>query len=389
MANEITLTASVRKNLLSLQNTTRLLDLTAGRLSTGKKVNSALDNPSSFFTARGLEVRAGDLNSRKDGIGQAISLLETTDKALTSITNLVEQGQSIAQQADDAGNTGTFRLSTSVLTTAAVASITAAGTIAASDAFSISVDGGTATTITLTAGATATAFAAQITAVDSGITATFNATTFAIDITATDGSTFLTADVTNTPLNDIGLTDATTTTFGPAGTAAEVAALQADFQTILEQINTLIDDSSYKGKNLLKDTNTQTVKFNEDGTSSLTLTGVSFKVGTTTELFSLGTAAYDFTGNGISTALADTATAINTLRTQSATFGASLGIIQTREEFTTNLVNVLEEGAGKLVNANLEEESANLLSLQTRQALGVQSLSIANQSQQSVLALFR
>ena len=389
MANEVTLTASVRKNLLSLQNTTRLLDLTAGRLSTGKKVNSALDNPSSFFTARGLERRASDLTGRKDGIGQAISLLEATDKSLTSITSLVEQAQSVAQQAEDAGTAGTSTISSVVFTTAQAAAVTTVGTLSGAETFSVSVSGGLTVTVTILTATTATTLASAITATDSGITATFNTTTFAIDITGDNAVTFLTTNVAGNPLTDIGLSTATTTTFGPAGTAAEVAALGADFQTILEQINTLIDDASYKGKNLLKDAATQVVKFNEDGTSSLTLTGVSYKVGTTTQLFSLGTAAYDFTTTGITTALTDTAAAITTLRTQASTFGAGLGIIQTREEFTSNLVNVLEEGAGKLVNANLEEESANLLSLQTRQALGVQSLSIANQSQQSVLALFR
>ena len=99
---------------------------------------------------------------------------------------------------------------------------------------------------------------------------------------------------------------------------------------------------------------------------------------------------YDFTTvGGITQALKDTAAAVNQLRSISATFGADMGVIQTRETFTRELVNVLESGAGKLVNANLEEESANMLALQTRQALGIQALSISNQSNQSILSLFR
>ena len=88
-SNNITLSSSIRQNLLSLQNTTRLLDLTSNRLSTGLKVNSSLDDPSSFFAARSLTNRANDLNNRKDGIGQAISLLQSTDKSLTALTSLV------------------------------------------------------------------------------------------------------------------------------------------------------------------------------------------------------------------------------------------------------------------------------------------------------------
>ena len=95
------------------------------------------------------------------------------------------------------------------------------------------------------------------------------------------------------------------------------------------------------------------------------------------------------TAGDITSALTDVDGAINELRSIASTFGTSLGVMQTREDFTIELVNALESGAGKLVNANLEEESAKLLALQTRQAIGVQSLAIANTSQQSILALFR
>ena len=99
---------------------------------------------------------------------------------------------------------------------------------------------------------------------------------------------------------------------------------------------------------------------------------------------------YDFqTAGDITAALADVDASITELRTIAGTFSTSLGIMQTREDFTNQLVNALENGAAKLVNANLEEESAKLLALQTRQAIGVQSLAIANTSQQSILALFR
>ena len=95
------------------------------------------------------------------------------------------------------------------------------------------------------------------------------------------------------------------------------------------------------------------------------------------------------TSGRIASALTDVDAAITELRTIASTFSTSLGIMQTREDFTIELINALESGAAKLVNANLEEESAKLLALQTRQAIGVQSLSIANTSQQSILALFR
>ena len=187
------------------------------------------------------------------------------------------------------------------------------------------------------------------------------------------------------------LVNNTLVTYGAAGSAAEVAALNTDFQSILEQIDLLLSDATYKGTNLLKGGNSYVVKFNATGASSLTITGLNLGVSNNTNFnFTKDASTYDFTSAGdITQALTDTAAAITQLRSISATFGANLGVIQTREDFTTELVNVLETGAGKLVNANLEEESANMLALQTRQALGIQALSIANQSSQSILSLFR
>ena len=99
MASSITLSAGVRQNLLSLQSTASLMGLTQNRLATGKKVNSALDNPTSFFTSQSLGNRASDLNSLLDSIGQAQKTLEAADKGLTSLTKLVESAKSIAKQA--------------------------------------------------------------------------------------------------------------------------------------------------------------------------------------------------------------------------------------------------------------------------------------------------
>src|ERR1700737_1125898 len=97
--SEITLSAGVRQNLLSLQNTASLMATTQNRLATGKKVNSALDNPSNFFTSQSLSDRASDLNSLLDSIGQAQQTLKAADTGITSLTNLVQSAKSIATQA--------------------------------------------------------------------------------------------------------------------------------------------------------------------------------------------------------------------------------------------------------------------------------------------------
>src|ERR1051325_2940905 len=97
--SNITLTAAVRQNLLSLQGTAELLATTQGRLATGKKVNSALDNPTNFFTAAGLDARASDINNLLDGIGNGVQILQAANTGITSLSKLVDTAKSIANQA--------------------------------------------------------------------------------------------------------------------------------------------------------------------------------------------------------------------------------------------------------------------------------------------------
>src|ERR1700694_4469101 len=94
----IILSASVRQNLLSLQSTADLLSTTQNRLATGKKVNSALDNPTNFFTAAGLDNRASDINNLLDGIGNGVQVLQAANTGLTSLQKLVDTAKSIANQ---------------------------------------------------------------------------------------------------------------------------------------------------------------------------------------------------------------------------------------------------------------------------------------------------
>ena len=102
---DITLSAGVRQNLLSLQNTADLMSLTQNRLATGKKVNSALDNPISYFTSQSLNNRASDLNALLDSISNATQTLQAANNGLTSLTKLVQSAQAIAQQALQSAST--------------------------------------------------------------------------------------------------------------------------------------------------------------------------------------------------------------------------------------------------------------------------------------------
>ena len=97
--SDIVLTAAVRQNLLSLQGTAELLSTTQTRLATGKKVNSALDNPTNFFTAAGLDARASDISNLLDSIGNGVQVLQAADTGITSLQKLVDTAKSIANQA--------------------------------------------------------------------------------------------------------------------------------------------------------------------------------------------------------------------------------------------------------------------------------------------------
>jgi flagellin-like hook-associated protein FlgL len=95
----IVLSSSVRQNLLSLQSTADLLATTQNRLATGKKVNTALDNPTNYFTAASLDNRASDINNLLDGIGNGVQVLQAANTGITSLQSLVDSAKSVATQA--------------------------------------------------------------------------------------------------------------------------------------------------------------------------------------------------------------------------------------------------------------------------------------------------
>lgn len=164
--------------------------------------------------------------------------------------------------------------------------------------------------------------------------------------------------------------------------AGELGQYESDFNRVRQQIDQLVADAGYRGTNLLAGDDLLTV-FNENRSSSLTTKGVDFSaegLGITEASFG-SLADIEDTLNQVRDALAS-------VRNFGTTLANDLTVIQTREEFTTNLINTLTEGSDKLTLADQNEEGAKLLSLQTRQQLGVTSLSLASQSQQSILRLF-
>jgi flagellin-like hook-associated protein FlgL len=163
--------------------------------------------------------------------------------------------------------------------------------------------------------------------------------------------------------------------------------LVSQFNNILAQIDTTSQDSSFNGVNLL---NGDTLKlvFNETGSSTLSINGVVFNAA------GLGLSdlvnGVDFIDNGATNRVLNSLNAASsTLRSEGSALGSNLSIVQVRQDFSKNLINVLQTGSSNLTLADTNEEAANSQALSTRQSIAVSALSLANQSQQSVLQLLR
>lgn len=538
--SDIVLSASVRQNLLSLQSTADLLSTTQNRLATGNKVNTALDNPTNYFTALSLNNRASDINNLLDGVSNGVQVLQAANTGITSLQKLIDSAKSVANQALQAtsGYATKSQITASIngasasnllgtpdtdaTVTGTVTGLSASTTLSplfnAGDSFSINgksitfAAGGNAgdplsttdsqgnITINLAygpAGTTASTVAALQTALTAdNVTSSF--TGGALTLTSSDPSIPLTlADNTGGTLAKLGLTAGTTngvnskinglslvipstaggtqtnitfgtgtnqihtldqlntalssnnleaqidstgklvitttnddasyvigtnSTSGTPGTIsgsavtglnppaaaitnpafansvvsapvqdADAQSLRANLVTqynnIIQQIQTTAQDSSFNGVNLLNGDQLKLV-FNETGTSTLNIQGVSDNPAGL-GLNSL-TAGADFIDNAHTNGVLDNLDAAsNTLRSQASTLGSNLSIVQIRQDFSKNLINVLQTGASNLTLADTNEEAANSQALSTRQSIAVSALALANQSQQSVLRLLQ
>ena len=186
-------------------------------------------------------------------------------------------------------------------------------------------------------------------------------------------------------LTALGLAAGTTTPTSTVSTAnATRTSLQDQYNNLLTQIDQLAGDSSYNGVNLLNGDNLK-VTFNETGTSSLTIAGVN--------LNSTGLGLSQISGTGfqdnnvIDNTVKTLNTALDTLRSQASSFGSNLTTVQTRQDFTNNLINTLQTGSDNLVLADTNQEGADLLALQTRQQLSTTALSFSSQADQAILKI--
>lgn len=170
--------------------------------------------------------------------------------------------------------------------------------------------------------------------------------------------------------------------FSFSGSNADVTQFQDDFNVIRGQIDSLVEDANIRGVNLLQGDNLTTF-FNEDRSNTLTTVGSDLSAA------GLGIKVANFSNTAnVQLSIDATITALDAVRNFGTTIANSLSIIQTRRDFTESTITTLKAGANDLITADQNEEGANLLALQTRQQLGVTALSLAAQSQQSVLRLF-
>lgn len=174
--------------------------------------------------------------------------------------------------------------------------------------------------------------------------------------------------------------------------ATERGTYGTQYDDLRTQLDALTDDASFNGTNLLKATpDDLTVTFNEDASATMTISGIaSDSAGLSV------TANNDWDNATIATGLTNIEgditkidAALVTVRTSAATLGTNAAVLKIRMDFTATLINTLKSGGDNMTNADINEESANMLALQSRQAMAMQSLSIANQAEQSILTLFR
>jgi flagellin-like hook-associated protein FlgL len=389
----IVLSASVRQNLLSLQSTADLLSTTQNRLSTGKKVNSALDNPTNFFTAASLDNRASDINNLLDGIGNGVQVLQAANTGLTSLQKLVDTAKSIANQV--------LQTTVGFSTKSSVSSSALAGT-ASNLVDGVNIKSGDTLAIAATAGipAITVTFGSGAGKVQS--LSDLNTALAASNLTASlDSANKLvittTNDAASSTIGAITFTGGGTTpaTFGATGSApvADAASqairssLVGQYNGIISQITNTAQDSSFNGINLLNGDNLK-LTFNETAKSTLNITGVTYNAsGLGLATLTVGTDFLDnSSANKVLTALS---TASTSIRTEASSLGSNLSIVQIRQDFSKNLIDVLQTGSSNLTLADTNEEAANSQALSTRQSIAVSALALSNQAQQSVLQLLR
>ena len=373
-------------------------------LSAGVRHNLLAVQSTSSFTAQSLHSRAGDFNSLLDSIGHAQQVLAAANQSVYSLSKLVQSGISTARQAQQSpiGYAIKSNLSTTIggataldlrgSTTYMSAQARSNGGISGTTLTFTSFNGGTPIDITFgdgTGGTIKTLDQLNAALAPNNLTATLD-TSGKLTISASND--YASSTLGGAAGGQIGGTVSCALTWTvatapvpDANALATRARLQNDYNNLLTQIDQLAKDSSFGGVNLIHGDSLNIV-FNENGSSALQIVGVTFSAA------GLGLASPTvnaFQDNAsINLVVASLYNALVTLRTQASKFGSNLSVVQNRQDFTKNMINLLTTGADSLVLADSNEEGANMLALQTRQQLSTTALSLASQADQAVLRVF-
>jgi flagellin len=437
----ITLSASQRAQLLNLQKTARQLDVTSLRLATGQKVSSALDNPSSFFLSRSLRNRADDLTRLLDGIGQNIKVIQEADHGVEADLRLLDLAESYLREVENkylAGEVGTstgapdnetyVTFNSAADFTSYIPGQDIGGTVTVIGNDQVEFANGSpwkrlAFNYTVTPD-TVLIFDFRSTLINEVSTIGFdNDQNFGNDNrrfwiygTQTSGITYA-APFPTYEYTDVGnwetieipvglfftgnfsnlafVSDDDAAPFGnsayrnitlregPLQAGSQVAdgsVFEKEYAKITDQIDMIAEDANYRGINLLKDEN-MTTFFNPARTNKLVTEGIDATVAG----LGLGAATLD-TLEGVRAEIEKVQAARKILRNYGVSLSTNLNVIQIRQDFTESVINTNKAGADDLSNADLNEEGANMLALQTLQQLQTTVLAMGQANILSILA---
>jgi flagellin len=395
--NDISLTPGMRSNLVQLQATVALLDRTQERLASGKKVNSPLDNPINFFAAQGHMTRASDIAQYKDGMAEGIQTIQSANAGIKGITALIESAKALAQSALVSDPN---QLSFAVTTAFAVGDVITIGgtaytavqsaTGATGDYFIIGESG--EATAKLSIDEMVANLAAKINStVDPGAFGEGDLKATNVGSRITLQSKSLSQAITTVDVVEV----TTAANFDiDEDVTSDRGVLATQYMTLLGQIDTLAGAAGYKGNNLLtKDTLSVTFEggsiavkgFNAYASDlGVNITGFAKATLEPTE----GPNTFWALISDINFDIANMDKGITSLKQEASSLSSALTVITIQQDFSTAKINLLNKGADTLTAADTNEEGANMLMLQTRQALSTTALSLSAQAAQSVLRLF-
>jgi flagellin-like hook-associated protein FlgL len=383
---DVALSSGVRSTLLSLTSMQAQIGALQSRLASGKKVNSALDNPTAYFTATGLSARAGLLDGLTGNLVNAHSTIDAANNGIDAIRALLLSAQTVANEA--------LATTPDYVTVTGTKALTASSTIGSS--FGSSTRFRSGDTVTVSDGATTATYTASngdtvqdlLDAINDTagleVSASLNASgqielDAATNVDVTIGGT-LSGAGGGTLASIVGLTTGTTAYTDDSNRAN----LAAQFDSLVAQIDSTAQDAGFNGLNLLTGSSLS-VTLNESGSSTVTIDGADLSASGLGVTAASGGFQSD---SEINAALGSITDALATVETASVSFGSMEGVMQARLDFNSAMVNTLTDGATALTASDLNEDSAQLLALQTRQQIAATSLSLTQAADSSVLSLF-